>query len=691
MKHIAEIKKKPQLSGKQSVPDGAINGNGDLSVILGNSEKGMRIYFSKCDLWQGLENHDRGGLKPLGYIDIPVEAELYDNYYVQQDMDMGELRCEFKDGNRVLSVHIRTNKTENSVMLEIDGNVKAEPELKVFEGETAGEKGEFSENGCKGIFRIFAGADHVFETHGYAVMKKAAEGKYYTFVATNHDNPNPKNYALSKADSIDDKKYEALKKAHYDEWTKFWSKSSFETDDKELEMGWYAAQYLLAGCTGNEKFPPGLYANFITVENPGWHSDYHLNYNYQAPFYAACSSNHVEFTDCYHTPLEEFMNRGRTFAQKFGCRGIICPVGLMPKGICSEMTPALKLWFDRLFLGQKSNGIHPADIMVFRWKATKDLDYARNHAYPYIKECLEFFEDYMTFDKGRYWVKRDAAHEVPYYKDNFDPKKYKRYINDTNNSLTLGMLRLCIPAAIEMAKALDIDEDKQKKWQEILDKLSPFATYYRFFRKVFRYTEKGQMWNDGGDVGLQHIYPGCCVGLNSDKKTLKIAKNTFRMKEKYCWLDDNAVSSFFPMAARLGREPEVIIKKLKELNKAKLLPNMLYDFAGGCLENCPIFATTLNEMVLQSFEGIVRIFPDWDRHTDCKFRTLRTDGAFLVSSEIKDGQIKYVEIKSEAGETLKLQNPFKKAKITVDGETFETADREVTIPTNAGSKIYITE
>ena len=33
MEHIAYIKIKPVLSGKESTPDGAITGNGDLSCI----------------------------------------------------------------------------------------------------------------------------------------------------------------------------------------------------------------------------------------------------------------------------------------------------------------------------------------------------------------------------------------------------------------------------------------------------------------------------------------------------------------------------------------------------------------------------------------------------------------------------------------------------------------------------------
>lgn len=690
MKHITVITTPPVYSGARSVPDGAICGNGDLGTVLGNYPGGLRIYLSKCDLWDAVEHSSDGGLRPLGCIDIPVPAELYSSYHVEQDMDKGELKCRFEDGGDLLTVDIRVCRTENSVLIETGGNIPAVPVPGFFDGQDHGEKGVIEKDGIKGIFRSFTGEKRKYDTVVYAFIKQITSDKYYLFAATNHDVPSPEEYAFGKVLKADEKSFDELKAAHGRAWEEFWEKSSFSCSDSFLETGWYASQYLIACCTGNKHFPPGLYGNFITVENPSWKSDYHLNYNYQAPFYAACSSNHVEMTDCYHAPLEDFFERGKEFAAKWGGKGIMYPVGISPKGMLTEYDPDNKYCFERLFLGQKSNAIHPADIMVFRWNATKDTEYARLHAYPYIKACLEYFESRMTFENGRYSVTQDAAHEVPYYRKDFSPKKYRKYINDKNNCLTLGLLRMCIPAAVEMSEALGIDADKRGKWTDILSKLSPFPTTIRRGRRVFRYTEKGQRWNDGNDVGLQHIYPCGCVGvLKSDKKLIKTAKNSFKQKKKGCYTDDNAVCSFYPMAARLHEDPDEIIKELKAMTAEYRLPNMLYDFGGGCLETCPVYAATLNEMVLQSFEGIMELFPCVPKNTDISFRDLRADGAFLVSSAIKNGKIREAEIFSEAGGTLKLKNPAEKAEYVSGGTPVVTGDAVITINTHPGDRIRI--
>ena len=66
MRHIFRLTHPPERSGKSSIPDGAICGNGDLAVILGRAPDGVRIYLSKCDIWEGIERYDAGGIKPLG-------------------------------------------------------------------------------------------------------------------------------------------------------------------------------------------------------------------------------------------------------------------------------------------------------------------------------------------------------------------------------------------------------------------------------------------------------------------------------------------------------------------------------------------------------------------------------------------------------------------------------------------------
>jgi len=66
----------------------------------------------------------------------------------------------------------------------------------------------------------------------------------------------------------------------------------------------------------------------------------------------------------------------------------------------------------------------------------------------------------------------------------------------------------------------------------------------------------------------------------------------------------------------------------------------------------------LQEMLLQSHSGKVMLFPAVpDTWKDAEFRTLRADGAFLISAVRRGGKVTRVEIAAEKGGALQLISP----------------------------------
>ncbi len=79
--------------------------------------------------------------------------------------------------------------------------------------------------------------------------------------------------------------------------------------------------------------------------------------------------------------------------------------------------------------------------------------------------------------------------------------------------------------------------------------------------------------------------------------------------------------------------------------------------------------SAVQEMVLQSYGGVIRIFPAIPRAwKDASFYGLRADGAFIVSASKRAGNIDRLEIKSEKGGILSVDNPFGKEKINIKAD-----------------------
>jgi len=103
-------------------------------------------------------------------------------------------------------------------------------------------------------------------------------------------------------------------------------------------------------------------------------------------------------------------------------------------------------------------------------------------------------------------------------------------------------------------------------------------------------------------------------------------------------------------------------------------------------------AAGLQEMLLQSYSGTIRLFPaippEWK---DVSFKTLRAEGAFLVTAERVDGVTERVEILSEKGGVCRIENPFGRAAFSTEGveRTNFHQNGVLVIGTRPGQKIEL--
>ena len=450
---------------------------------------------------------------------------------------------------------------------------------------------------------------------------------------------------------------EALRQAHRQWWREFWSKSFVEIGDPLLEKFYYGSQYLMACCSRNKQFPPSLFGNWITTDGPSWQADYHLNYNHQAPWWGVFSSNHPELADPYDTPILEYLPIAKANARKYlKVRGVYYDVGVGPKGLETAFMPdghSLPGEGNRMVLGQKSNAAFAAANLFMRFFHTYDLDYARR-VYPFLIEVANFWEDYLKLENGRYVITGDALGEVG------DGG------SDKNNCLSLGLVRMFFKGMLEVSAELGADAGRRAKWRDILDHLSDFSTAVVDGVRRVRGAEAGPAASRVGPnreasrvefMGM--VWPSCVVGLGSPAAQLKVLQDDARGWPEREWINHfNGFSQTFPGAVRVGHDPLDVLGKLRQQLTVGGFPNLMVFAGGGGIENCSAVPATINEMLLQSHEGVLRLFPVWPKNQPARFGRLRTAGAFLVTSEFKDGQVQRLCIESEKGRDCVLLNPW---------------------------------
>jgi hypothetical protein len=497
------------------------------------------------------------------------------------------------------------------------------------------------------------------------VLSPARTVLIVTAIVTSEESNAPLDEARRRVAALTLEGIDALRQAHRQWWREFWSKSFVEIGDPLIERFYYGSHYLLACCSRNRQFPPSLFGNWITADGPSWQADYHLNYNHQAPWWGVFSSNHPELADPYDTPILEYLPQARANAQGLlKVRGVYYDVGVGPKGLETSLMPdghSIPGEGNRMFLGQKSNAAFAAANMFMRFEHTCDLDYARR-VYPFLIEVANFWEDYLKLENGRYVITGDALGEVG------DGG------SDKNNCLSLGLVRMFFNGIIAMSAELGADADRRAKWQEILDHLSDFPTAVVDGVRRVRGAEAGPSASRVGPnreasrvefMGM--VWPSCVVGLGSDPALLKVLQDDVRGWPEREWINHfNGFSQTFPGAVRVGHDPRDVLAKLRTQLTVGSFPNLMVFAGGGGIENCSGVPATINEMLLQTHAGVLRLFPVWPRERPARFGRLRAAGAFLVSSELRDGEVRTLLIESEKGRECVLQNPWPDRELTLE-------------------------
>ncbi|MDR1814644.1 MAG: hypothetical protein LBR18_07340 [Tannerella sp.] len=685
-RHIVRSYSPPARIPTNYSVDAPVLGNGSMGVALSGAPDKQVFYLSRNDFWRLKAGYHDSYPLALGKLEIAIPQLEGASYLTEQYLYDAITVARFAKGNSAVKFKAIVAATDDVFILEISaegsetitGTVSLQLPEKGKEiiinpplDEEYPEKRD--ENPDKFIYRAFE-EDVDIPTRAAAAIRilsgsNATDGGRFTIrpgekitlvcaSSSNFKSDDCLQAALEKANKAASTDAVAqLEAAHKQWWHDYWQKSYVSIPDSVIEGHYYLSLYGTASASRDPDFPPGLFGQWITREQPAWLGDYHLNYNFQAPFYALYSANRLEQETPYLNPILAFMERGKYYSEKISDNpeGVIYPVGIGPLGIettlVTDRVRTLRDWarkseYDGYFHGQKSDASYCLVNIAMRFYHTYDKDFTRR-VYPFVKAVASFWEKYLVREGDRYVIYNDAIHEQTY--------------GNMNPILSLGFVKMTMQTALDMSELLDADRNKRKQWIDLRDHISDYPLMERDGKTVFRLTEKGPDVIDVNSLALQHVYPAGQIGLDSDPKLIEISRNTLKYKN---WLDENASNSIFPTAVRVGVNPDTILFHLNRYARHTFVNGFQSNNPHG-VENWSTTPNTINEMLCMGHQGVLRLFPVWNRALDAEFHTIRAEGAFLVSARLHKGIISNVTVFSEQGRTLTMLNPWQGAKVKV--------------------------
>jgi len=514
---------------------------------------------------------------------------------------------------------------------------------------------------------------------------------------TSRDQPDPVAHAAGEVQKLAKVSVAELRKQSQAQWRRFWLRSAVEMQDKELERIWYHNQYFLACCLREGKVCPGLFGNWTSGKiGTAWHGDYHMNYNTQQVFWGVFSSNHAEQHLPYVDLVEKLYPMSEAYARDhFGLPGAffphsaypvpsqVMPYPVPPWGyeVCETPWTVQSLWWHYLY--------------------TLDKDYLKR-AYPLLRAAARFLAAFVKKgDDGKY-------HIIP----TVSPENWGFTVDFRLNKdciMDLALTEFLLGGVVEASKILGVDEGERARWTEIQLNLAPYPKAQGPFGEVWLDVPGAPTeWIYNVPVTLAPVFPGEQVGIGRGREHHEIARRTAETVR----LEGGNDLVYQPLIlARLGM---LELNSFKREVRYSLLPNGIandrvrqvggryddetdFDFMmrmGVWTENLSLPAV-LNECMMQSWTGVIRLFPNTPGLGPARFRNLRAVGAFLISASYDGKRVADVSLLSEKGSLARIANPWPGAKLRVtrtkDKSVVEIAvkDEIGEFPTKAGETYLI--
>ena len=435
-------------------------------------------------------------------------------------------------------------------------------------------------------------------------------------------------------------------KSHRKWWHEYYPRSYVTIPDKDLEAHYWQTMYRYGSSSRTGR---------AYIDCPGiWFQGYQWAYtttdwNIQCAHWATYAANRLEqceeLLNVFHDQREELIKAVRPVEwQKDSSYLAVEVSGDDLRGSRDQDKRYVQLI-----------GCLPWTMNNFwsQYRYSMDDDLLREKIFPMLRRSTNMYLHMLKKDKkGKLHLPPTFSPEMGVYDDaNFD----------------LALLKWSCLTLIKACDRLKIDDPLLPKWKEVLENLIDYPTDEHGFRLGSKKT------SDPSHRHFSHllmIYPLYLVNIEQEG-TMEVLKASYIRSDVPGRLPAMAQAHLVPIGATIGMGDKALAglkTSLKDMH-----PNGFWHKA-PCLESSLGIANGIQELLIQSWtdpakleSGPIRLFPalpsSWK---DVEFHDLRTEGAFLVSAKLAGGELKWVRIKSLAGEPCRLKAKFTK-KIRTEG------------------------
>ncbi|OIV35813.1 Tat pathway signal sequence domain protein [Mangrovactinospora gilvigrisea] len=431
--------------------------------------------------------------------------------------------------------------------------------------------------------------------------------------------------------------------AHRAWWHAFYPKSFLSVPDARLQAFYWIQLYKTASATRRDR--PVMATCGPWLEPTPWPATW-WNLNVQLEYWLIQGSNHIDQLDSLTRALAEHADRlGDALAPAYRADGAGLPrttdihlAGGGPTdgtdpghgvGVPGEADPTPEI-------GNLAWALHNVWLT---YRHTMDEALLRDTVFPLLRRCVAYYLRFLAAGP-------DGFLHLPL---TYSPE----YGTATDVNYDLALIRWGCATLLDAARVLGVDDPSAAAWEDTLKRLTPYPV-----------DGTGLMIGAGTPLATSHrhyshllmIFPLHLMTWEQPEHRALIERSLAHWVGFTGALQGYTFTGAASIAAGMG-DGDRAQGYLEQLLAEFIKPNTMYQESGPVIETPLSAVRSLQDMVCQSWGGVLRLFPAvpsaWD---DVRLQDFRTEGAFLLAAERRAGRTAWMRIRSEAGAPCVLRS-----------------------------------
>ncbi|MCI8889194.1 MAG: hypothetical protein HFG70_14090 [Hungatella sp.] len=632
---------------------GAFLGNGNMGAMIYSAEDKTKRNTLRCVMGRTdveARTPGRPGVYtrvPLGELDLEMKGWIFDGTSMELDLYQAEFKAELVTTVGKVKVRSLVHSLEPVMMVEVqscegektEAVWKAYPELSpVIKNEDGINYNQYIPHICLEereygtvhvqIQRFFEAEEERTEDGCVVAVTKREQGttaRYYLTILKGCGEKQVQE-AVETVERNAVEETGSWEERHRQWWRDYYQKSFVSLTDTRLEGFYLIQMYKMASATR---------AHMPVMDNQGpwmaatpWPRAW-FNMNVQTAYSPVYTSNHLDIGESLCSSLDRNMDHLINNVEEEYRKD---SAGLGRSAGCNMVSPVEDE------VGNLTWLLHNY------WRQCRysmDRERMRESLYPLLKRSVAYYLHKLEQKEDK------KLHLPPMISPEYGSF---RQMTVEDSTYDLALLRWGCTTLLQICQDQQMEDPDREIWQKTLRELTEYHQ-----------DETGLMV--GKDVPLafghrhfSHLLPIFPLHLiRGDKKEekeliLRCLRHWFCKEGDLRGFTFSGAASI-AAAAGLGDEALAYVKSALHLFK----PNTMYTEAGPVIESPLGVAESIHDMLLQSWGGIIRVFPavpgEWE---DITIHNLRAEGAFLISAVRREGKTCWIRVESLAGEPCRL-------------------------------------